>query len=234
MDMTSFWEEFAGRIAKYDLLKHAFYQAWTRGELTKDDLKMYATEYYHHVDAFPEYLHMLETRLPEGKLRSAVAENREDELGALAQDKRSHSDLWVDFAEGMGAECEQVKAHRPMVQIEELISKFRKLASEGRAVEALSAFYAYESQVPRIAKEKAIGLKTRYGADAKTYKYFSVHTIADVEHARVWQDLINDEIAENPEQAILALETGEEIARGLWAVLDGVQERRVAAGAKSC
>lgn len=234
MDMTSFWAEFDSRIAKYDLLTHAFYQAWSKGELTREDLKMYAAEYYHHVEAFPEYLQIFENRLPDGKIRSAVAENRQDELGALAQDRRSHSDLWLDFAEGMGADTQEVKAHEPMSQVEDLMAQFRQLAKRGQAVEALAAFYAYESQVPRIAKEKALGLKKLYGADAKTYKYFSVHTIADVEHANVWRDLINDEIAKNPEQAALALETAEDVAGALWAVLDGVQSRRVAAGAMSC
>ncbi len=56
MDMTSFWAELEKRITKYDLLTHSFYTAWSKGELTKNDLQMYATQYYQHVQAFPEYL----------------------------------------------------------------------------------------------------------------------------------------------------------------------------------
>ena len=38
------------------------------------------------------------------------------------------------------------------------MSYFHRTASEGTQAEALAAFYAYESQVPRVAQEKARGL----------------------------------------------------------------------------
>ena len=40
-------------LDQYHLLKHPFYQAWNRGELAIDTLKIYAKEYYGHVAAFP-------------------------------------------------------------------------------------------------------------------------------------------------------------------------------------
>ncbi len=43
-------------IAEKHLLKHPFYLAWTRGELSKEALTDYAKQYYHHVAAFPTYL----------------------------------------------------------------------------------------------------------------------------------------------------------------------------------
>ena len=43
-------------IAAKHLLKHPFYLAWTRGELSKEALTDYARQYYHHVAAFPTYL----------------------------------------------------------------------------------------------------------------------------------------------------------------------------------
>jgi pyrroloquinoline-quinone synthase len=226
MDMTSFWAEMDSAIAKFDILCHPFYVAWSKGELTRTDLKMYATEYYRHIEVFPEYLEALERRLPEGRARAVIAENREDELGALASDKRPHSDLWLDFAEGMGADPEEVKAHEPMSNVKSLIQQFRKVSKDGSPIEALSSFYAYESQIPRVAKEKAIGLKQRYGASPATYKYFSVHATADIEHTKDWRELISEEVTANPEQAETAVRTAESIARAIWQVLDQVQSRR--------
>lgn len=227
MDMTSFWAEVESKIAEFDLLCHPFYVAWRKGELTRADLKMYATEYYRHVEAFPEYLEALEKRLPEGKARSVIAENRCDELGAVAADKRPHSDLWLDFAEGMGADPQEVKSHEPTGHVRSLIDKFRAISSEGSTLEALISFYAYESQIPRVAKEKAIGLKKLYGAPPAAYKYFSIHTTADIEHANDWRELISEEIASNPEKKDLAVNTAENIARSLWQVLDQVESRRM-------
>jgi pyrroloquinoline-quinone synthase len=227
MDMTSFWTELDSKIAKFDLLCHPFYVAWSKGELTRADLKMYATEYYRHIEVFPEYLEALEARLPEGKTRTVVAENREDELGAMAADKRSHSDLWLDFAEGMGANVEEVKSHASMNAVANLIEKFRNVAKQGSTLESLVSFYAYESQIPRVAKEKAIGLKKMYGASPATYKYFSVHATADIEHTKDWRELISEEVQANPEQATNAVETAESVAKSLWEVLDQVESKRL-------
>lgn len=38
------------------LLKHPFYQAWQRGDLTLDHLRGYAGQYWRHVLAFPRYV----------------------------------------------------------------------------------------------------------------------------------------------------------------------------------
>ena len=43
-------------IDQLHLLKHPFYQAWMKGELTMETLRDYAGQYYHHVDRFPRYL----------------------------------------------------------------------------------------------------------------------------------------------------------------------------------
>ena|ERR1035438_5178157 len=70
-----FFNALEGRIHSYDLLKHPFYQAWSEGELTREDLREYGAEYWHHVSAFPAYLSALHSHLPDGKLRRLVLEN---------------------------------------------------------------------------------------------------------------------------------------------------------------
>ena len=230
MDATTFWCEFNARIEKYDLLTHCFYQAWTNGSLTKDDLRMYSTQYYKHIEAFPGYLEMLENRLEVGALKQAIKDNREDELGALSPDKRSHSDIWLDFAAGMGADRSEVESAENLPQINQLVDFFSNTASNGNTIEALAAFCAYESQVPRIAKEKAVGLKQRYGADAKTYKYFSIQSTADIEHTKVWRELIEQELnasgGDRDKTIQLALDAAEKAAQHLWQALDGIEMKR--------
>ena len=228
MIMTSFWTEVDERIKKYDLLTHPFYIAWSKGELNKDDLQMYAKQYYKHVEAFPEYLESLENRLPQSSIRTAIKENRQDELGALSPNGQSHSDMWLDFAQGSGADGETTKSFDPIPEVKQLISQFRAVSERGNTVEALAAFYAYESQIPRIADEKGSWLKNLYGADPKTCRYFSVHATADIEHANVWRHLINEEIGGQEEKAQQALDSIESTAQALWKVLDGIQEKRTA------
>ena len=100
---AAFFQALDSRLERYDLLKHPYYRAWSKGELTRGDLREYAAEYWHHVSAFPAYLSALHSRLPDGKLRRMVAANLADEEG-LAHGDVAHSDMWMDFAGGMGAE----------------------------------------------------------------------------------------------------------------------------------
>ena len=233
MNTAEFLEQLDARIAKYDLLCHPFYQAWSAGQLTRNDLREYAQNYYHHVEAFPSYLAAFGLRLEEGELRQAVLANLCDEKGVEGRPGRDsvpHSELWLDFAEGMGS-SRNLEWHTPVPEIRELLRHFHRIASEGSTEEALAAFYAYESQVPRIAQEKERGLHELYGADPKTCGYFSLHATADVYHARVWRTQLEKRISAHPEAAEPALNAAEEAARMLWKALDGMEARRTAMAA---
>jgi pyrroloquinoline-quinone synthase len=222
MELQDFLTAIDARIAYYDLLRHPYYRAWTAGELTREDLREYASDYYRHVAAFPAYLSALHSRLDDGKARRAVLHNLCDEEIA----GRPHSELWLDFAEGMGADRDEVRRRQPVPEVGELIGHFRRVARDGSTAEALAAFYAYESQVPRVAKAKAEGLAGRYGADAKTCGYFTLHKSADVKHSEVWRELLAGEVAAHPEEAWRALAAAEAAAHALWRVLDGMEARR--------
>jgi pyrroloquinoline-quinone synthase len=229
MNSTHFFEQLEATITKYDLLCHPFYKAWAAGELTRDDLREYARQYYHHVDAFPSYLAELAVRLDEGELRRAVLANMCDEKGAgggYGKDSVPHSELWLDFAEGMGARRD-MHWHLPVAEVRNLVRYFHGVASDGMPEEALAAFYVYESQVPRVAKEKERGLREMYGADDKTCGYFSLHATADVYHSNVWRAQLEKRLAANPEAAQAALDAAEQTAKMLWQVLDGIEAARL-------
>ena len=228
MNSAEFLNQLEARIAKYDLLCHPFYKAWAAGELTRDDLREYAQDYYHHVEAFPSYLAAFGLRLEEGELRRVVLANMCDEKGGLESNSAPHAELWLDFAEGMGS-SRNLEGQVPVPQVRELTRHFHRVASEGTNEEALAAFYAYESQVPRVAQEKERGLREMYGADDRTCGYFTLHATADLYHSRVWRKQLKKRIAANPERADTALDSAENAARRLWQALDGIEARRTAA-----
>jgi pyrroloquinoline-quinone synthase len=216
------------RIHQYDLLCHPFYKAWSAGELTRDDLRAYAEDYYPHVEAFPGYLAQLGVRLEEGELRRAVLANMTDEKGgedSFGEPERAHSELWLDFVEGFGGN--RAPKRQPVAEVRKLIRWFQGVASEGTPEEALAAFYAYESQVPRVAQEKDRGLRELYSADEKTRGYFTLHATADAYHAQVWRKQLEKWVQANPVTAEKALAAAEGAAKALWTALDGIEARRV-------
>jgi pyrroloquinoline-quinone synthase len=226
MNSVPFSQELQTRIAQYDLLDHPFYKAWSKGELSRDDLREYACQYYHHVAAFPTYLARLAMRLEDGELRQAVLANMADEKGLRASEA-PHAELWLDFAEGMGA-SRDLRKHQLVAEIRHLIAFFHQIASEGTPEEALAAFYAYESQIPRLAKEKARGLRDIYAADEKTCRYFALHTTADLYHAQVWRQQLDRRVEANPGATEKALDTAEAAAQALWRALDAIEAMRLA------
>lgn len=208
------------QIAEYDLLAHPFYQAWSAGQLTQADLREYAAEYYHHVAAFPTYLSCFHSLLPSGPLRRAVLRNLyEEEVDGVP-----HSELWLDFAEGVGIDRESVKSRTPLREVQELIGHYRDQMQSPST--ALAALYAYESQVPRIAKEKAKSLALNYGAGARTCRYFELHRLADRHHARVWKTELTNLLESEPSLSGEALNGSKNAAEALWVALDGIEATR--------
>ncbi|HZD49580.1 MAG TPA: CADD family putative folate metabolism protein [Silvibacterium sp.] len=175
-------EEIDARVARQHLLQHPFYQAWSRGELSLDALRDYATQYYHHVAAFPTYLSAVHTQTEDAEVRRQILSNLIDEEAGVP----NHPELWLEFAENLGLDRAELKRAAQWPETKRLIEDFRSCCgSRGTAV-GLSALYAYESQTPSVSEKKIEGLKKYYGfSNPEGYKYFSVHIEADREHAAV-------------------------------------------------
>jgi pyrroloquinoline-quinone synthase len=224
MEISAFWNRVEQEIAKHDLLRHPFYQAWSAGQLTTRDLKFYAEQYYHQVSNFPTYLTSLHSRLPEGAMRRDVLANAFDEECSGC----AHSELWLRFLEGMGGNESSVAEETPLQEINDLVNTFRALAQESPVAAAFGALFAYESQVPRIATEKLAGLKKHYGASDRTCSYFALHTKADVHHSNVWRKIISNLVEQDDRNADEVLNGVSQGASALWKALDGIERERVA------
>ncbi len=210
-------------ISHYDLLRHPFYQAWSFGELTAQDIAEYSRDYYHHVEAFPRALVQFARRLPNTELRAVVLANLAEEMGPRPLD--SHASLWLDFAEGFGV-TRPIQT-RPSAAVKELIIFFEAMAREGTPEEVLAALYAYESQVPRISTEKLRSLREFYGADDRACQYFLVHITADVAHAQSWRTQLKKCIESDSRHASRSLSAATMAASALWEALDGIENARL-------
>jgi pyrroloquinoline-quinone synthase len=230
MEMSAFWNKVDREIAKYDLLQHPFYQAWSAGELTSQDLQFYGEQYYHQVSQFPTYLTSLHARLPEGAMRRDVLANAYDEECEACP----HSELWLRFVEGMGGCGSSLDPKSPIREVGDLLKTFRALAQEAPVAATFGALYAYESQVPRIASEKLGGLKQHYSADDRTCSYFALHVKVDVHHSNVWRKIISTLVEQDDKHAEEALDGVTRAARALWSALDGIERERRNLSANAC
>ena len=154
-----------------------FIRRGRRVELTRDDLREYAQDYYHHVEAFPSYLAALGMRLEEGELRRAVLANMCDEKGVEGRrDERSSAlRAMAGFRRGHGIEPQpgvaQSCAGDPA--IDSVISTVSPV--KVRPKKRWRPSMPTSRRCRGLRQEKERGLREMYGADDKTCGYFSLH-----------------------------------------------------------
>lgn len=200
------------------LLNHPFYQAWVAGKLSRGDLQHYAKAYFAHVLAFPRYVSGVHSRCEDLHSRRQLLDNLIDEEAG----DEHHPELWLRFAEGLGAKRDAVEAHDD-VATTELVEKFLARTT-GSYAEGLGALFAYESQIPEVADSKIESLKNSYGVtDERTLSFFSVHAQADVHHTQAISDQLDGLSAE---EGTRAAEAATDCARGLWDFLSVLEARR--------
>ena len=170
MDMmaaVSFEEQVDSIVAQRHLLRHPFYVAWSKGELSRDQLRQYAGQYLHHVLAEPTYLSAVHSNTPhftsDGKSdlgpRQTILQNLVDEeLGP-----RNHPALWKRFAQALELSEGDLAAAAALPATRRLIETFTQLCRNRPYYAGLAALHAFESQVPAIAAVKTEGLRRYYG-----------------------------------------------------------------------
>src|SRR6266480_2504285 len=84
--MNKYIEKIDNDIAEKHLLKHPFYLAWTRGELSREALTDYARQYYHHVAAFPTYLSAVHAKCADQTTRKELLKNLIDTFRSVCGD----------------------------------------------------------------------------------------------------------------------------------------------------
>jgi len=222
--MNQYLDNIDKDIAQKHLLKHPFYLAWARGELSKDALTDYAQQYYHHVAAFPTYLSAVHAKCDDLNTRKQLLNNLIDEESGSP----NHPELWKEFADGLGVEDVELAQSDKRPETKKLIDTFRSVCGQGSTAEGLGALYAYESQIPAICESKIDGLKKHYGfTKPEHYEYFTVHIEADREHSATEREMLNRYIGDRNFESVKA--SVNRVLDALREMLSGVCHRHAIA-----
>jgi pyrroloquinoline-quinone synthase len=222
--MNAYLDRLDEQIAARHLLTHPFYLAWTRGELRKETLADYASQYYQHVAAFPTYLSALHARCDDQPTRRQLLTNLIDEEAG----EPNHPQLWKNFAVALGVSPNELENAAQWPETAGVIAAFREVCSRGHIAEGLAALYAYESQIPAVSESKIDGLKKHYGFnEPESYRYFAVHIEADREHSAAERTLLAENIGPQNSAAVTA--AAERVLNALWELLSGVCRRHAIA-----
>lgn len=196
------------------LLEHPFYQRWVAGDLTLDELRAYACQYYKFEAAFPGYLAKVLAKLERPADRRVLLQNLVDEEGG----SETHLEIFVRFARALGLTLEEIERAPVTESTRSLLETFAQATTDGTAAEGLVTLYAYESQAAEVAATKTASLTEHYGMKpGDGTDFWTVHAEADELHG-AWERELLERLVEGPGQVIPAARRASD---ALWGFLDG-------------
>jgi pyrroloquinoline-quinone synthase len=201
------WSRLDDVRARWNVLEHPFYERWSAGGLSREDLARYAGQYRYAVVA-----------LAEAADRAAHAADvaARAELAAHAGEESAHVALWDAFAGAAGTDG-------PQPAEPETEACAAAWAGDGRDLLGhLVALYAIESAQPEISRVKADGLREHYGFNTgPATAYFDLHAERDREHAAEGRELISTRLDGADQDALVG--EAERVLAANWELLDGVE-----------
>jgi pyrroloquinoline-quinone synthase len=184
--------------ARWNLLQHSFYQRWTHGTLTREELRDYVKQYAHIVRAVPGWLE---------QVRGGDAA----QVTRHAADEQSHVALWDKFGNALGLSSDEIRLAPANAAAAKLLAHGNELTGNGQAA---AVVWALEVQTPAVAEAKLVGLSAFYGIGPETGgEYFAVHQHLDIEHSAELRMLCSD----GSQNAAAVM------SEGLWDLLSSVE-----------
>ena len=210
-------ERIDSEIEKRSLLKHPFYQMWSEGRLTVDNLQGYSKEYFQLVKAVPKFVQNIVSANTNAANIAILEANLHEEL--------EHIEPWSKFAVAMGVPQSELASYAGTAKTNAAVAKIMAITSLSFE-ESVAAMYAFEAELPKISKSKVEGLMKFYGmtGNKDALNYFEIHQEADVRHAQVWREILSAMPFEQCEKAFAA---AEESLKAQNQLLDSVNEKYV-------
>lgn len=211
-------------IAQKHMLNHPFYQVWSQGQLTKDELADYLAQYFYIEGAFPRFMSGLHARTLDPEMRQKMLDNLVHEEMGL----NNHVAQLLHLAkEGFGLTKEEIMEKGPNEKTQALIKTFEEATQSADIEEGLAAMIVYKQQVSDVAETKLQGLKDYYGVtDVKSLQFYETHA----EENRDYHQMLDQAYDESMKTRVLA--KIENIRDAFWSFLDGVTTPAILARCK--
>jgi pyrroloquinoline-quinone synthase len=201
--VSTIWDRIESSRSRWNVLEHPFYQRWSAGELSSDELARYSGQYRHAVEAIATMSRQAADDAPE-----------RDDLREHAVEEAQHVELWDRFVDAVDGS----DTAAPTPETTECVEEWTR---EDGLLPTLARLYAIESGQPAISHTKREGLVERYGvADGSGTDYFRVHEGRDSDHAAEVRGLIEERAEPADADAVVA--AAEAAFRANWRLLDGV------------
>lgn len=218
-------------IEKKSLLKHKFYVMWSEGKLSLDELKGYSKEYFQLVKKVPDYVDNLVNNYKNSLGDTCKNERLYSDIKTVASEEKEHILPWIDFSKGLGISTDELTEYGGDDRVIENVNNMNTLSSLSFEHGA-ATMYAFEKELPKISRSKIDGLNNFYGiSDDRTIDYFKIHEIADIKHAKIWENVLYNTPMEKESALLKAAISSLEYQNG---ILDAVYDRYITNKSNIC
>jgi pyrroloquinoline-quinone synthase len=218
--ISSKFEQAAWLVAEIDhrrdhwtACRHPFYERWSAGELTGDELRTYAGEHHHVAAVLADVAHRA-AALADGLLH--------EELTRHADERECELELWCSFAAatGWGPSTAWFYAGDPLPETEASAALW--LGGEERSLcEHVVTLYALETAQADVARLQLDALLGRYGfTGGRSTRYFELRLRGDGGPAGLLEAALTGLLP--VADPFVLLRRAERSYRAYWELLDGV------------
>ena len=142
------WERIEQARERWNVLEHPFYERWSAGELTREELAEYSGQYRHATAAIAEL---------SASIAESAPEDERVELRRHAAEEEAHVALWDGFLDAVGGDA----GAAPTTETAECVEAW---TADGDRLAQLVRLYAIESGQPQISRTKREGLPPTTGS----------------------------------------------------------------------
>lgn len=221
LNKNEFKEKIAETIEGKSILTHPFYQKWTEGKLSKNELVEYSKQYFHFVKHFPMFVSAVHSNCPDAKIRKMLLENLADEEG-YKTNIPDHPALWKNFCSALGVKQEDLENTQANSGVSSMVNGFYDFCRNPDYKIGLAALLSYEYQIPVVSRVKIDGLAQHYKLSSpEAIEFFTVHEKADIQHSGDELNVLLNNCSSSEEQEKII----DTIRRGVnlyWKMLDSI------------
>jgi pyrroloquinoline-quinone synthase len=205
--LDEFFSDLNAAVKATDCVENDFFAAFRAQQLSVDDMKKFADQYYLYIRTFPKILAGLSHRVDNEEIRKELAKTVVSELGGGGgEGGMGHYKMFENACAPLGITIAEAGSIEYLPETTALVEGIRSLFLEGSIEAALGGHYTIELSGLPMIKSLYEGFRALPGSTVESLEYFYLHLLIEREHVE-W-------IHTAVEQATGGEESRAEIRRG--------------------
>jgi pyrroloquinoline-quinone synthase len=193
-------------------------RAMANGELSRDEVRAFAGQYFQLVDALPRFVSTVHSVT---RNHPAIRRSLLNMLVPMELNPPSIADLWLQTCAALGLFSDTVRKAEPNVATSVCLDDFEYLCQAGCA-QGLAALYAWITRLPRSTRTMQSALAAHYDlASGPGVQFFEVVGFQAESHARALRASLTALLDEFPEAGPSTLDSAHGAIRAVQGMYAG-------------